>query len=484
MTRPQMSYDQMRNIHAQIVRMIKANRLKVNRHFQQLIAHGFSDTASESFGIEVLDDLDHVLIYGINNGFGGGVKKTVAELAELAVKAGGDNCGVTELEKLHCKKSKIRVPCASDSSTKSALIAYVRSSKTGMDLLKNPAEEMDSKEKENLKECRNLLDKISVSIEGVVDVTSQAAADEYDKIVNGLMEWRNKQARAGGYYSRAAVDELNTVLSHAKNWGDLCTFDWKRSHGKFGAEIPMDDLARVIESESIMQDAELFLEHCDRFANSIAKKYNDSTREQLRDLRKQLKEIEAREQKVVVCYQHGNLTRDDAELELEEIEQKRDTVEFNMERLEDQAGLTDDIVRCRKMLLSIERPIRMNYNCKKHNRLHIYELFKGVDFAGKLGMLNGNVSTAEFERGVDELRDILITNGVICEQLTKQGAVLEQALSTTEQALGHKKETEQEIDRKNRIDSLLGLKPEVPQKALQKEAEDGTSSRSSLTNKQ
>lgn len=399
-----------------------SNKIKYNKQFEETLNHGFSNEEKEEFFEETLKDLSDLLQRGVNGEFTKGMKDSIRSLTDVAVKAGEEGRRAVTIEKLRAEKrsclAALKMPKVEQLGydLKYNVMQYLESAKTGMAVMRDPNLEQTQVEQSNMESCRALLEQIGDAVEKTIDISSMAAAEKYNEIVAKLRTWRINLARSGGLYDAASVGILREVLNAANAWEKLCMAGGRQAKVKDVYEIPVDDLTRVVQSEITKQNVEMFLNRCESYARETANMRNNGTAEKIMEKRAELRQIGEREQAIVAAFRNGEITRDDAEFELQMLKDKKDYANYEIERLEANRVTGEEISVRREMIAKIERPIKTSYNHVKHNRLHIHALFEGMDFTRLVGMINNNVSSQEFEVGIEEMQTTLLTRGVIDQQ--------------------------------------------------------------------
>lgn len=440
-----------------LINIMNANKIKFNKQFKSVLEHGFTDEARENFFEEIIDDLDALLRHGINSEFNKSMKEAITSLVDLAVKTGEEHRRSATLERLRFEK---RNCMSSLKSTKEYqpefdlignLRQYVESTKDGMELLQENDRMRTSAEAENMKLCRNMLDDVLCIAEDVTDVSGTKAVECYNQVITQIHDWRVKVARSGGLYDSGAVMMLKNVVNTMHEWAKLCvsTFLHKgKIQDVYG--VPTDDLTHAIESVSIRENIEMFLNHCEVYAEETARMRNDAVSEHIMDLNTQIRNLGDREKEVVRQFKAQQIHRDEAEYALQKIKEKREELQFEIDRKKIMQISYEQIKARREMLLKIETPIRQSYAIVKSNRLHIYTLFSGIDFARLVGMINNNVSTQDFTVGIQEMQRVLVSRGIIDEQGKVQTENIRQQLALVDEVK----------EQNSLLDSALGQEKE------------------------
>lgn len=443
---------------SRLTRVMRENRLKFNKRFERVVDHGFSDVASESFFGEVVDDIERILGYGINNGISGSVKKTVSALTVLAVKSGEDDLSVAKLEKLRGKRRVVLNALRMEGKERTNvhliknLDGYIDSTLEGMKYLKELNPRSDLAALTNVRKCKALLEETKQLLGGVIDRCSENALISYNTALSALHESRRQLARSNGFYDSRLIERLSTVRDTVKGWSKQYLAVKGKPKEKV-YQLPFDDMDRLLKSRELVADIGLFLRDCDRFSEKITKRYDNPTREAVKKLQARLDEIGAKEQAVVASYRNGEITAEQAEEALEPLTQERETVEFEMERLEDQWAPSAEIARMRKLLLCVERPIRRTYNYIQENPLQIYAVFSELPFGEIIAALNNNLSEQEFEEAVHHLMELLIARGVMEDARAKELETLERGLAAAEQVKSGVQKPREKTT--SRLDTLL-----------------------------
>ena len=405
-----------------LLNAMKQNKIKYNKEFSSVIEHGFTDEARESFFGEVVSDMEDIVRQGINGEFNKSMKETLHELSDIAVKIGEENRRSLTLERLRADKRSCMsmVKMCKEHTLNFDLIGntrqYLESTKDGMKVLHETGENQTGIESANMKSCRKLIEDIVAYLDNITDVSSTDAAALYNDVITKIRSFRMKIARSGGMYDSASVDILRATLDAVKEWARLCS-----SHGRHAKiqdvyGIPEDDLQKAIESVSIRQNIEMFLNRCESYAKETANMRDNGTMEKIMASRARIREIEAQENNVVARFKSGELERDDAEYELQHLKDQKDFIKFDIERLEGDLVSREEIQTRRNMIRKIEHPIRTSYNHVKNNRLHVHALFSGMDFSRLVGLVDNNLGKQELTLTIEEMQNTLITRGVIDQQ--------------------------------------------------------------------
>lgn len=409
-----------------LLNAMNANKIKYNKQFSNVIEHGFTDEARESFFEEVIGDMEDIIRQGINGDFNKSMKETVRELSDIAVKVGEETRRSLTLERLRAEKRscmgtlKMTKEYIPEFDLLGNVREYLDSTRDGMKVLSEAKENQTGIESSNMKSCKKLIEDIDAYLENITDVSSTDAANYYNEVITKVRSYRIKIARSGGLYDTASVDTLKAVLDTVKQWAKMCS-----SHGRHAKiqdvyGVPSDDLTKAIESVSIRQNVEMFLNRCESYAKDTATMRDNGTMEKIMASRAKIREVEEQERKVVMRFKSGELEREDAEYELQHLKDQKDYIQYDIDRLETDLVSREEITMRREMISKIERPIRASYNHVKNNRLHVHALFSGMDFARLVGMVDNNLSSKEFAMGIEEMQNALITRGVI----DKQGRLL------------------------------------------------------------
>ncbi len=452
--------------HEKIERLIaimSSNKIKYNKQFRSILEHGFSDEARETFFEEVVAELETLLGKGVNGSFTKSMKETARDLTDLAVRSGEEGRRAAALEKLRQEKRNMMATSKSSKEVhmefdlRYNVKQYIESTVTGMKVLEEPGLTRTASEESNMKSCSTLLREIGEAVDRTLDVSSIEAGNRYNEVIEKLRSYRIRLARSGGLYDAGLVGTLREALNAAKDWEKLCTFNAKRAKTKdVYTEIPADDLTRTVESEVIKESVGMFLARCEAYAKETATMGKNGVMERIMELRAQLREIGAKEQNVVAQFRNGELTRDDAEFELQRYKDEKDYINYEIERVKIDKISPEEIAIRRAMISKIERPIRQIYNHVKSNRLHIHTVFNGIDFPRLVGMINNSVSQGEFESGIAELQQVLVTRGL----LDNQGQVLRDnlmdALNMVDRLEAEENGVKETTEEVSLLDQMLG----------------------------
>lgn len=416
-----------------------ANKIKYNKQFSTVLQRGFADEARASLFEEIVEDIDKLIRHGVNSDFTKDMKKATEKLTDIAVKLGEDNRRSLTFERLLLEKRECLANVKTSREFKPEydmcgnVRDYLEAAKEGMHILQEPSNMQTGAETANMKLCKKLIEEIVASLDGIVDVSGMKAADYYNDVVTKIRTWRVKLARSGGLYDASSVELLRDIQRTVQAWSSLCTPSLRHAKIQDLYEIPVDDLTQAIESISIKQNIEMFLNRCEIYAKETATMRDNGASEKLKESRARLADIERNKQDIVSRFKSGALSRDDAEYDLQNLKDQEDYIKYDMERIKADVVSREEIARRRDMIRKIERPVRSCYNIVKNNRLHVYVLFSGVDFARLVGMVNNNVSSGEFAVGIEELQHTLVTKGLITSSGDLNMQKIEEQLALADQ---------------------------------------------------
>ena len=407
------------------VEVMRANKLHYNKNFPKIYSIGHNDDAMEYLCGEILDEIDKILVAGVNHGFNASMKKCLAELTNVAQKTCSDGFVKVKIEGLYSKKNSclaaLSMPAdAGGADLRENVKSYVASAKKGMNVLKNDSFNRTRAELGYETSCEKLLDDIAKSAEYVIDFSSIEAAEKYNNIITKLRIWRTSVARSNGFYDSNAVSPLRDVLREIRAWGELCRTPAKRADTAEIFPVPEDDLTHVIDSENTRQSILMFLGRCDDYVYAVYEMSNTGVGERVREIRADLADTRNEQQKLENDRNRGRISQHDYEYHAKRLQNAIDAMEFDLSRVQ-----LDDISRRelqlrREMISRIEQPIRSSYNHVKNNRIHVHNLFSGMDFSRIIALLNNNLNAREMEDGIADIQNTLVARGFI----DRQGNVL------------------------------------------------------------
>ena len=66
------------------VEVMAANKLKYSKNYTKLYGIGFNDSAMAYLCKDIIDEIDKILVAGVNYGFSANMKKAIADLTAVA----------------------------------------------------------------------------------------------------------------------------------------------------------------------------------------------------------------------------------------------------------------------------------------------------------------------------------------------------------------------------------------------------------------
>ena len=404
---------------ARLTAAMDANKIKYNKEFATALQRGFPDEARAALFEEITGDMDMLIRQGVNSDFNRDMKKTLEHLTDIAVKLGEENRRSLTYERLRVEKRECLANMKTGRQARPSFDMcqnvrdYLESAKEGMRIMQAAGDAQTGIEVTNMKTCRKIIDEIIDSLDGVMDITSMQAAEHYNNVVAGIRSWRIKLARSNGLYDATSVDMLRGIQRTVRQWSGLCSPTLRHAKPQDCYEIPVDDLEQTIQSVSIRQNVEMFLNRCEIYAQETATMRDNGSTEKLRECRARLGDIERRKQDIVARFKSGTLSREDAEFDLQDLKDQEDYIKYDMERIKADVVSREEVTRRRELIRKIEKPIRRLYNMVKNNRLHLYAIFADVDCSKLVSIINNNASSNEVAEGIAQLQETMVKSGIM-----------------------------------------------------------------------
>lgn len=453
---------------------MNANKIKYNKEFATALQRGFPDEARAALFEEITGDMDTLIRRGVNSDFSKDMKKTLEHLSDIAVKLGEENRRSLTYERLRVEKRECLANMKPGREHRPTFNMcdnvrdYLESAKEGMRIMQAAGDAQTGVEVTNMKTCRKIIDEIIASLDGVIDITSMNAAEHYNNVVAGIRSWRIKLARSNGLYDATSVEMLRGIQRTVRQWSGLCSPSLRHAKPQDCYEIPVDDLEQTIQSVSIRQNVEMFLNRCEIYAQETANMRDNGSTEKLRECRARLGDIERRKQDIVARFKSGALSREDAEFDLQDLKDQEDYIKYDMERLKADVVSREEVTRRRELIRKIERPIRRLYNMVKNNRLHVYAMFADVDCSKLVSIINNNASSNEVAEGIAQLQETMVKSGIMNTNGDLNIRKIEERLAEVDRMNDELREanlpTEEVKEEGSLLDALLSLDSETEEK--------------------
>jgi hypothetical protein len=407
------------------VEIMNANKLRYSKNYARIYGIGFNDSAMAHLCKEIVDEIEKILVAGVNYGFSPNMKKAVSDLTAVAQKTCSDGFVKVKIDGLYAKKNAcintLVLPDAEgEGNIRENFMAYVASAKNGMGVMRDGGYTKTKAEIGYEGNCEKLLDDIAKAAESVIDFSSPDAVEKYNSILTKLRVWRESIARSNGFYDSNTVSPLRDVLAETKKWAMLYRTPVKRAEASEIFPIPEDDLTRVIESEKTCQSILMFLGRCDDYVYAVYEMSRNGVAETVREIRTSLAEARAEQQKLENDRNRGRVSQADYDYYSKRIQNDIDRMEMDLSRVQLDEVSRRELQLRREMISRIEQPIRSSYNYAKNNRIHVHKLFADMDFSRIIALLNNNLGAREMEDGISDIQNTLIARGFI----DKQGQVL------------------------------------------------------------
>jgi hypothetical protein len=407
------------------VEIMNANKLHFHKNFPKIYGIGHNDDAMENLCTDILNEIEKILIAGVNCGFSANMKKSLLELTTIAQKTCSDGFVKVRIDGLYTKKNACLAALSLPDMTgapdlRENLKAYVASSRAGMDVLKNDSFNRSRAELGYETSCEKLLEDVKKAADTVIDFSGAEAVEKYNNIITKLRTWRTSVARSGGFYDANTLSPLREILRETRAWSDLCRTPSKKADEQDILPLPDDDLTRVIESETTRQSVEMFFRRCDDYVYAVYEMSNTGVADKVRELRASIAEARGELQKVENDRNRGRISQNDYEYYNKRIQNDIDMMEFDLSRIQLDDYSRNELQLRREMISRIEQPIRSSYNHVKSNRIHVHNLFSGMDFSRIIALLNNNLNANEMEAGIADIQNTLVARGFI----DRQGNVL------------------------------------------------------------
>ena len=123
------------------VEIMRANKILFHKNFSKIFGIGFNDDALEYLCNDILEEIDKILVAGVNHGFSVNMKKTLLELTTIAQKTCSDGFVKIKIDGLYNKKNSclnsLVMPPDDGEDLREKVKAYIATSREGMEVLKN-----------------------------------------------------------------------------------------------------------------------------------------------------------------------------------------------------------------------------------------------------------------------------------------------------------------------------------------------------------
>ena len=87
------------------VEIMNANKLHFHKNFPKIYGIGHNDDAMENLCTDILNEIEKILIAGVNCGFSANMKKSLLELTTIAQKTCSDGFVKVRIDGLYTKKN-------------------------------------------------------------------------------------------------------------------------------------------------------------------------------------------------------------------------------------------------------------------------------------------------------------------------------------------------------------------------------------------
>ena len=296
---------------ARLLSVMSSNKIKFNRQFEEILEHGFSDEAKETFFEEVIVELSDLLERGVNGEFTKSMRETIKTLTDLAVNAGEEGRRAVSLEKLRQEKrncmASAKMPKEVHMELNDVLIA-LEELKKGLSDVKTANENVERaasaahKVCEAFSRCVGKLDKFTEEvidpIRSKVDDIAEASSQMVQKSGEVVEELRKEANAISESFNAKVVDGCKRISNEVNVF-----------HTEIESmEKKLDDIAISVErkiataSSQMVQRCSESVDELNKQASAIRESFNatvaDSCKRLQDDVNEFHKELESFELKL------------------------------------------------------------------------------------------------------------------------------------------------------------------------------------------
>ena len=336
-----------------LVACLRENGVDVHPNFVKAYTTSGCIEAYREIFDGVVEDIADYATAAVNGtcGFNGKIRKGIKELTDLVVYISNENTP-SKLTKIAEKRTKIKRKATglmsklsqSKNSMKDELIERINFYKAGVKY--QLGRDMANDRKGILEECLEGLEEIEDALNNVIDVTSPAALDYAEQILEGLRSWEIVVAQLRHDATTPAA--LTKLASKAKTWAEGLVVANKTS--MFSSARKEIDITTVSFDENKISEAEPLaqigivspiLEKVDIFRNNISDyKKHMSASENTTEVEAELAKVEAelvkldeRRAEILQKYDNGELSDEDVNDLAEELQEDIQEAEFRRDEI-------------------------------------------------------------------------------------------------------------------------------------------------------
>lgn len=291
------------------------NGLSAHKNFNArfMSAHSFFPEP-EALAQTVLNDMDRLCFYGVNNGFDGTLRAVLERLSAMVVSLTEVGAGdVKTLAKYDAQRVKMLDAVkdkkyAVQSDARATVREYIDTSVDAIDALTSLRTDgqsftrVDERQIRYLEESKWKFVALSSAVNGVLDVASVDAERYASEIVKDLLDWR--EDFSNHMCTAASVRHLDDAVEKAEQWAGLVRTPARKQRAKSFPQYADDEITLLGQSKDTLETVEVFCERIRMEKEEIEEKRArlDAEQAELNGLKDALAKTKDREKEIVLAY--------------------------------------------------------------------------------------------------------------------------------------------------------------------------------------
>ncbi len=403
-----------------IISVATKNGVPINKNFNvsYLSTHGYYD-GPQLLAEKAVADMERYCFLGINAGFDGTLKGAIDKLSDVVVNLtevkNGDTRELSKQDALRLKTIEgVRetvYPVKTD--VRVSVNEYVASAVDAADTIMSLSREgeifstVDKRQIDYLEESKKKLGELNMALIRVMDVGSESAAANAEKINGLLRQWRRDASRF--MCTGLSIKYLDDAKAVAESWGKIAVAPLKKEKCKEAPAYVRDEISIIAESRGGLETLSVFNARIQTRLAEVEQMRQELNADKTRcsQLKGELAGLETRKKEIAIEFKNsGNAAKANADIAT--LRQKQEELESEIRSLEGNGRLArrdKDIKNRREIALHVKH-ICDTLTDNKSDLIFLAKVIKHVDFNALVGVMTGR--TADVEEAKESILQIRV----------------------------------------------------------------------------
>ncbi|MDE7330208.1 MAG: hypothetical protein K2N30_03835 [Clostridia bacterium] len=402
-----------------IIAAATQNGIPLNKNFNVtfLSTHGFFE-GPQRLAEKTITDMERLCFLGLNAGFDNQLKSAIDKLSDVVCNLTNvKNGDVRELSKMDAQCMKIlenvresAYPVRVDA--RSGLNDYISSSAEAIDTIISLHKDgeifstVDARQIEYLEASKEKLGEIALGLACVLDVGSNAAGENAQKVIDLIRKWREDAARF--MCTGRSLKYLDDAKAIVQNWAKVTVAPGKKDKLSEAPKYVRDEMSVIADSRGGLETLSVFNARIQTRLAEVEKMREElnADKAKVSELKGKLAELEKKKRDIAIEFKNtGDAVK--ANRAIAEVRQEAESIESEIKSLEGNGRLArkeKDIKNRREIALHIKH-ICDTLTDNKSDLVFLAKVIQHVDFNALVGVMTGrNADMDEARESILQIR--------------------------------------------------------------------------------